>query len=473
MSNSQDYYARLQISRTATLVEIKQAFRRLARQHHPDVRPGDPQAGELFQALVEAYNVLSDPAKRKDYDRRSDQSKDYSRRSQPTSPPTSQSTSSQNAGARSGQTAQGEAADSEKNPHFWYRSGVLKAQHRNYDGAIADFTEAVRLNPSFVDALIKRALAYSRVGEDRKVLEDCNLALKLRPDHAQAHFYLGRARHRLGYTQSAIEAFTQTIRWEPGHAQAFYQRGLAHQELREMGRTVEDLHRAAALFWEQGDRQGYHSAELALQNLKRLRVGPRLNPSETLIKGMGTLVGNTLHVTQRLVTNPAGGISSTFVRLNGAQASGVGMVFAIATVVLFVMATHTPWMTRVPLAWVRLAVVGSVPFCCLLLMGAIARGLVNDPNRWSGSIFVSGVSLFPVGILTLCSRWLPPFSSMWAFLSVLLVCASIFSLYNGCTQILFLPRAIAFFLVPIMLLTGVWFGYIAFIILFPPTSLLI
>ena len=63
-----DYYATLGVSKTATEKEIKQAFRRLARKHHPDVNPGDSAAEAKFKEVNEAYEVLGDTEKRRKYD---------------------------------------------------------------------------------------------------------------------------------------------------------------------------------------------------------------------------------------------------------------------------------------------------------------------------------------------------------------------------------------------------------------------
>jgi DnaJ-class molecular chaperone len=63
-----DYYSTLGVAKTATQKEVKAAFRKLARKHHPDVNPGDKSAEAKFKEINEAYEVLGDPEKRKKYD---------------------------------------------------------------------------------------------------------------------------------------------------------------------------------------------------------------------------------------------------------------------------------------------------------------------------------------------------------------------------------------------------------------------
>lgn len=67
MSNK-DFYVILGVSRTASADEIKKAYRKLAMQYHPDKNPGDKKAEEKFKELSTAYETLSDPQKRKNYD---------------------------------------------------------------------------------------------------------------------------------------------------------------------------------------------------------------------------------------------------------------------------------------------------------------------------------------------------------------------------------------------------------------------
>jgi len=68
MAEKRDYYEVLGVSRNATDEEIKKAYRKLAKQYHPDANPGDKTAEAKFKEASEAYAVLSDPEKRRQYD---------------------------------------------------------------------------------------------------------------------------------------------------------------------------------------------------------------------------------------------------------------------------------------------------------------------------------------------------------------------------------------------------------------------
>ena len=75
-----DYYQTLGVSKSASQDEIKKAYRKLAREYHPDVNPDDPNAEEKFKDINEAYQVLSVEEKRQKYDRFGSQWKQYQQR---------------------------------------------------------------------------------------------------------------------------------------------------------------------------------------------------------------------------------------------------------------------------------------------------------------------------------------------------------------------------------------------------------
>jgi curved DNA-binding protein len=124
MQNFRNYYDILGVARDASIEEIKKAYRRLARQYHPDLNPGNKTAEEKFKDLGEAYEVLSDTSKRAQYDQ-------YGR-------------FWQQRGFQSGQAAQAARG--------WGRSGDRVASDE------VDFSNFSDFN-SFVDQLLNRRFA--------------------------------------------------------------------------------------------------------------------------------------------------------------------------------------------------------------------------------------------------------------------------------------------------------------------------
>lgn len=434
-SRNRDYYKILEVSRTATQQDIKEAFRRLAREYHPDLHPGNPLAEEKFKEICEAYEVLSNQVQRTQYD--------------------------QEVGVDSHHS---EPKKQGMNAHDFYARAAAKALERDYQGALKDYTQAIEVNPRFAEAYIKRGAIRYKLGDARGTLKDCTQALQIDSESAPAYYHQGRARYRLGYTQAAIEAYTQAIAKDANHAQAYYHRGLAHNDLKDIALAVEDLQNAAQLFNEQGDRTGYCLAKDTLRNLNKTHGNLKNAFPKKHTTAVSTLLGNTLKSLQCFMFNPVGGLFPAFTRLRPRQAIAVGFTFAIIANLCFVGGVYAGWqdfLNKVSLF--KLLSVGVVPFVSLGIISAIARGIFRKGGSGAGDIFLAGATLLPIGFVIFLSsvaKFLPAYTML--VLSVFASCYTILMLYSGCTQISNLSEKVAAFVVPVMLLLSGWLSYCVF-----------
>jgi curved DNA-binding protein CbpA len=424
-----NYYKILNVSRNASTEEIKEAYRRLAREYHPDLHPGNSAAEERFKEICQAYEVLSDTVQRSEYDQGLEPMKSQERKRG-------------------------------KSPQDFYVRAVAKALDKNYQGAVEDYTQAIELNPQFVEAYLKRAATRYQLGDDRGTLKDCTQALQINPNLALAYYYQGRARYRLGYTQAAIEAYTQAIRIEPDQAQAYYHRSIANHDLKELTLTVEDLKQAVVLFGEQGDRNSY---QLAKDTLKVFSKNQKSKTYKNHTLGATLSVfNNTIFALKSLTINPVGGLLTAFSSLDKSQAVAVGILFGTFANFSFVTGIYLGWRDIFnELSTYKLMVIAAVPFLSIALISSISRGILRRRGSFAGDIFIAGASLQPLSFLLLLSslaKILP--SNTLLILSIFVSCYTILILYSGCTQISNLSDKAAALIVPVMLLVSGWFAYL-------------
>ncbi len=139
--NFVDYYKLLGIDKNATPKEIKNAYRKLARKYHPDLNPNDKDAKKNFQQINEANEVLSDPAKRKKYDKYGN---DWLHAEQFEKEKYSQKQSSQSDGERySGMKSEGDFSDFFESM-FGGASGAGRSRQVRYRGE--DFNAELQLD---------------------------------------------------------------------------------------------------------------------------------------------------------------------------------------------------------------------------------------------------------------------------------------------------------------------------------------
>ena len=125
--------------------------------------------------------------------------------------------------------------------------GFAYGKKGDYEAAIADFTEAIRLRPDFALAYYDRADAYDKQGEYDRAIEDYSEAIRLKPQMADAYNNRGAVYLIQGSCDQAIEDFTEVIRLDPEHPKAFVNRGAAHAEKDQYRAAIDDYREAIRL----------------------------------------------------------------------------------------------------------------------------------------------------------------------------------------------------------------------------------
>lgn len=417
---AQNYYSILGVSQNANAKEIKSAFRRLARQYHPDLNPGDSISAEKFKQISQAYDVLSDASKRRRYDRQIPMQQPAATKQTPTTPQTAQE---------------------------YYDRGTLRAQNKEYREAIQDYTQAIAINPKFVDAYLKRCEMRYKMGDHQGVLDDCYEVFNINPQIVKAHYYQGRARYSLGYVQPAIDSYSFAIAQDKNYPQAYYYRGLAYKDLQNTALAVSDFAKAADLFRSQKNLDAYRRTRNIVDELTHNK-GDRQS-----------LVYNFLATLSLSLFNPAGGLLPAFSRLNKAQLKQVGVVYGILSGLCFV-ASYIMTGQQTELSIWQLLSLGIIPFISLTFTGAIVRYLWHHRGNFTIDIFIAGMALAPWGLSAILIGFVP--LSITALIIPLVLIGSSYStmtLQASYVQLLNITEAKATAIVVFMLIANSFICY--------------
>jgi tetratricopeptide (TPR) repeat protein len=130
--------------------------------------------------------------------------------------------------------------------YFWL-GWLYQGPMGNSDKAIADYEQALKLQPDYAKAYYNRGLAYYRKGDYDRAIADFTQALKLQPDYATAYYNRGNAYYSKGDTARAIADFDRALKLKPDYAEAYTNRGVAYCSKGEYDRAIEDLNQALKL----------------------------------------------------------------------------------------------------------------------------------------------------------------------------------------------------------------------------------
>ena len=428
---TEDYYLILEVSPKASVKEIKLAFRRLARQYHPDLNPDDPVAAERFKQISQAYDVLSDHTKRRRYDLRP--------KPEPKKTTTRTYYSSKN-------------VDLPRTSEEYYQRGIKYTQAKKYSNAIHDYSKAIELNPKFVDAYLKRCEMRYKMGDNQGVLDDCYRVLNISPKVAKAHYYQGRARYSLGYAQPAIDSYGLAISYDRNYPQAYYYRGIVYKELGNIPLAVKDLTKAADLFRLQKNYEAYRRTQA---------IADGLTDNKQLTGEVEGLVHNFLMTLSLSFFNPGGGLLPAFSRLNSKQLKQTGITYGLFSSLGFVCSYFMTGLTwEIPL-W-QLFLIGIIPFSSFLVTGIVVRCFWHQRGNLATDIFIAGVVIAPLAFFAVVGGFLPLSSLFWLLFIISLILVglaySTMTLQTSYTQLLNITESTSSPLVAFMLFVNVYFS---------------
>ncbi|WP_019502863.1 tetratricopeptide repeat-containing serine protease family protein [Pseudanabaena sp. PCC 6802] len=179
------------------------------------------------------------------------------------------------------------------------RSVIHKFDVREKIQAIVDYDQAIRLNPNYADVYNERGINRSALGDKQGAIADYDQAIRLNPNYASAYYNRGIDRFDLGDKQGAIADYDQAIRLNPNYASAYYNRGVARSALGDKKGAIADYDQAIRL--NPNDADAYYNrgnARSALGDKKGAITdygqAIRLNPNDAQAFGTRGLARSAL-----------------------------------------------------------------------------------------------------------------------------------------------------------------------------------
>ena len=135
----------------------------------------------------------------------------------------------------------------------------------NYEAAIQDFNKVLQLNPDNATFQFYRGYAHGQLGENEKEIADYNEALRLNPDYVDAYNNRGNSYNNLGENEKAIADYNEAIRLNPDNADAYSNRGVSYKNLGENEKAIADYNEAIRLAPDYVD--AYNNRGVSYKNL--------------------------------------------------------------------------------------------------------------------------------------------------------------------------------------------------------------
>lgn len=156
-------------------------------------------------------------------------------------------------------------SDNEHAALRFYNQGLDKLADKDYEGAIASFTQVLRLTPQYDMAYFNRANAQKQLGKYQAAIDDYSKALETNPTFTYLYYYRGNLREKLGDIKGAIADYNQAIASYPEEGTGYSNRGFARYKLGDIQGAMEDLQ--AAITVNPGNAGAYFNRATIYANL--------------------------------------------------------------------------------------------------------------------------------------------------------------------------------------------------------------
>ncbi|OBQ29234.1 MAG: hypothetical protein AN483_11745 [Aphanizomenon flos-aquae MDT14a] len=133
------------------------------------------------------------------------------------------------------------------NPNYalaYYNRGIVRDDLGDKPGAIDDYTQAIKFNPKYAEAYYNRGIVRDDLGDKPGAIDDYTLAIKINPNYALAYYNRGIVRDDLGDKPGAIDDYTQAIKFNPKYAEAYAGRGNVRYDLGDKQGAIDDFNQA-------------------------------------------------------------------------------------------------------------------------------------------------------------------------------------------------------------------------------------
>ncbi|MEG3904041.1 TerD family protein [Microcoleus sp. B4-C5] len=174
--------------------------------------------------------------------------------------------------------------------------GSLKVQKGDVPGAIANFTQALALNPNIPQAYLGLGIATGQQGNKQQAIYNYDRALQFNPNLAEAYFGRGQAYYELGNKQKAIGDYEEAIRVNPNYGLAYLERGAIRCMLGTKSPAVADFQQAGELFLKQGDGKNYQLAQSFINDCQEPSAEAAICDYRRNIDSFGRPCGRSVNV---------------------------------------------------------------------------------------------------------------------------------------------------------------------------------